>query len=139
MPITTAGSSGTVTGNYTNSTATSGAIGSGSIAVFTTPNTTNAIFLVNYQIVASTANTSNIANTVIAVPGAVGYSNSGQVGNSVGLRLDGTNENSSASGSFKCGPNTNLTLAVSCKNGASASAGTFGYRVHYDYVSIVIS
>ncbi|TAH36530.1 MAG: hypothetical protein EYC62_02485 [Alphaproteobacteria bacterium] len=139
MPITTAGSSNVVTGTFTNSVSTANGIGSGGISVFTTPNTANAIFIVNYQVTASTASTNNLNHAAITIPGALGYSSSGSTGSAVGIQIDGTNERSAASGVFKCGPNTALSLAVTCKNAGAASAATFAYRIQYDYVSIVVS
>ncbi len=139
MPITTSGASNVVTGTFTNSVSTANGTGSGGITVFTTPNTANAIFIVNYQIAASTASTNNLSHAVITVPGAVGYSSSTSAGTAVGIQIDGTNERSAATGVFKCGPNTALSLAVACKNAGAASAATFSYRIQYDYVSVVIN
>lgn len=138
MAITTSGGTGSATGTFTNSTSAASTTGGGTISVFTTPNTANAIFIVNYQVVLSTANTSNLTDAIVTVPGIVGYG-TGANSNPPVIRIDGSGERSGASGTFKCGPNTALSLAVTCKNAGSASAATFGYRVQYDYVSIVIS
>ena len=137
MPISTSGSSGTITGTFTNSTSVASALGSSNIAVFTTPNTANAIFTVNYQVIASTASTSNLNRAAISIPGIVGFSVSS--GGSGGLVIDSTNESGTASGTFKCGPNTTLNIGVVCRNSGASSAATFSYRIQYDYVSIVVS
>ncbi len=139
MPITTSGGSGTATGTFTNSVSTANGIGSGNISVFTTPNTSNAIFVVNIQVSASTAATSNLSKAKINVPGVMGFSADGTAGRSPSLNVDGTEEQGAVSGTIKCGPNTLIALPVNCKNGASASAATFGYRVQYDYLSVIVS
>ena len=139
MPISTSGSSGTATGTFTNSNAAASGVGSGTISVFTTPNTANAIFIVNYQLVASTAAVSNLASATITMPGILGFAANSSPGAAAAVQINNSSDSAAASGSVKVGPNTALSLAVVCKNGASASAATFGYRVNYDYVSIVVS
>ena len=142
MPITTSGAGADVTGTFTNSTATANGRGGGTITVFTTPNTANAIFIVNYSIVIGTADPSNLSRALIGTPGANGMANStvGPSGSGgVGLVINTSGLDGIMQGSLRLAPNTALVFPVACSNGASASAATFSYRIRYDYVSIVVS
>jgi hypothetical protein len=143
MPITTAGAAADVTGTFTNNNATANGKGGGTITVFTTPNTANAIFIVNYSIVIGTAAESNLSEARIGLPGISGVAISGSpaAAQEYGLTISsspGTLDNVSQ-GTIKMGPNTALAFPVQCTNAASASAATFSYRIRYDYLSVVIS
>jgi hypothetical protein len=141
MAITTSGGSAAVTGTITNSAATAGGVGSGEITVFTTPNTANAIFIVNYSIILGTAAPSNVATdgVYVGIPGAAGMAAQGTGPNTMGLKTNGAANTGVAQGTIRIGPNTAFALPWQMTNGGAASAGTLGYRIRYDYVSVVIS
>ena len=141
MPITTAGAAADVTGTFTNSNASVNGKGGGIITVFTTPNTANAIFIVNYSIVTGTAAENNLSEAHIGLPGITGVAISDAQNKIFGLQLAQSNStfDNVAQGTLKMGPNTALGFSVQCTNGASASAATFTYRIRYDYLSIVVS
>lgn len=140
MPISTTGAAADVTGTFTNSVSTANGDGSGTIAIFTTPNTANAIFIVNYTVVANNANNLTYAN--LSLPGGIDIPIRLQTlpnSMSSGLELSDAGTRTTGSGTIKVGPNTALAIPVVARNGASALAGTFSFRIRYDYVGVVIS
>jgi hypothetical protein len=112
MPITTAGGAGTVTGTRAANTNPSG------ITLFTTPNTANAVFIVNYT----------------AAAGAGSVNNLGVAGDDIFGFVNGSSASSASvsKGSLRVGPNTQIKVA---DIGGSSGA----YHIEYNYLSVVIS